>query len=293
MRTNAILRLEKASKHYKGKAVLDDVSIALNRGETVAITGPNGSGKSTLLKLLAGLSALSSGTRELNGGGGGDRMVIGYAPDHLPKLKFTAREYLNHMAAIRGLDAATRLRRIEELLEQVNLRDRPGQQMRYFSKGMLQKVNLVQALLGEPELLLLDEPIGGLDEEAQSVLGGMLRSLRLEGMAVVVAGHEHAILRQWADRIISISDGRIVAVEDSPLSVGEIYWRRIVCRWPAGRETEAAALGRLSGMLQYRLEDRTTAVYWADAERSDALLRELLEAGASVDSVAMGTGRMI
>lgn len=292
MSTDTLLRLVQASKQYKGKTVLDRVSLELKRGETVAVMGPNGSGKSTLLKMLAGLSTLSSGKREVSDAAGGENPVIGYAPDHLPKLKFTAREYLSHMGSIRGLDGTTRTRRIEELLELVELRDRPGQQMRYFSKGMLQKVNLAQALLVKPELLLLDEPIGGLDEEAKNVLGGMLHQLRQKGTAIVIAGHEQAILGQWSDRVLMIGDGRILSEKASQVPPDGTQWRQIVCRWPEGRDSEATAFGGWPGMLRCRV-DGSEAVYWIEPERSDALLRDLLQAGASVDTVTNGTGRMI
>lgn len=291
--TNVILRLTQASKQLKGKQALDRVTLELNRGETVALTGPNGSGKSTLLKLLAGLSAPSSGRRELPGRGDGEELVIGYAPDHLPKLKFTAREYLYHMASIRGLQDPARTRRVEELLARVELRDRPGQQMKYFSKGMLQKVNFVQALLGEPELLLLDEPIGGLDEEAQLVLGETLRLLRQRGTAIVIAGHEQTLLAQWADRIVQIGEGRIVGVRPAPAQPERHEWRRIVCRWPEGREAEADAWsGRPEPGLLRCGREGGAAVYWSEPEGSDGLLRELLASGASVVSVTPGQGRL-
>lgn len=292
MNPNVILRLVQASKQYKGKMVLNRITLEMNRGETLAVTGPNGSGKSTLLKLMAGLSALSSGKREVSGAGEGGGLVIGYAPDHLPKLKFTAREYLNHMASIRGLDAATRMRSIEELLQLVDLRDRPGQQMKFFSKGMLQKVNLVQALLGEPELLLLDEPIGGLDEEAQGVLAATLMSLRQKGTAIVVAGHEQALIGQWADRIMAISEGRIQSVTTPSDSTEGKRWRRIACQWPEGRAEDAKVFASWPGMMRCRAE-RRQAVYWTEPDSSDGLLRELLEAGASIDTVTMGSGRMV
>ncbi|WP_217597491.1 ATP-binding cassette domain-containing protein [Cohnella sp. GbtcB17] len=292
MNSNVILRLVQASKSLKGKTVLNRVSLELSRGETVAVTGPNGSGKTTLLKLLAGLSAPSSGKREVSGAGEGGTLVIGYAPDHLPKLKFTAREYLNHMGSIRGLDAATRTRRIEELLQLVDLRDKPGQQMKFFSKGMLQKVNLVQALLGDPELLLLDEPIGGLDEEAQGALASLLLRLRQKGTAIVVASHEQALVDQWANRVMTISDGQVRSVA-APAGLEEgKRWRRIVCQWPQEKAEDAKTFAIWPGMLRCRTE-RRQAVYWTEPASSDALLRELLEAGASVESVTIGSGRMM
>ncbi|MFD2331776.1 ABC transporter ATP-binding protein [Cohnella sp. GCM10020058] len=292
MNPNVILRLVQASKQYKGKTVLNRVSLEMGRGETVALTGPNGSGKSTLLKLMAGLSALSSGKREASGSGEGGRLIIGYSPDHLPKLKFTAREYLHHMASIRGLEAATRTRRIEELLELVDLRDKPGQQMKFFSKGMLQKVNLVQALLGDPELLILDEPIGGLDEEAQGVLANVLMRLKQKGTAIVVASHEQALIGQWTDRIVAISEGRIQSVAANAASIEGIRWRRIVAQWPEGRLEDAKAFASWPGMIKCR-EEKRHVVYWTEPASSDALLRELLEAGASIDSVTTGVGRTV
>lgn len=147
--------------------------------------GGNGSGKSTLLKLLSGLSTFDGGKRIAD-----KALKIGYAPERFPKLTFHAVEYLRAMGTMQGIPKASLMPTIERMLLRFGIDPGERKTMRHYSKGMLQKVNLIQAMMGEPALLLLDEPFSGLDQAAQEVLAGWLAESKRGGQAVVLTSHE-------------------------------------------------------------------------------------------------------
>jgi ABC-type multidrug transport system ATPase subunit len=201
--------LERVSKWYglrRSGVVLRDVDLTLQPGELTAVTGPNGSGKSTLLRILAGASTPSRGRVR------GRPRNTGYLPDRFPpRLRFTPNEYLRHMGAIRGLPGRLVAEVTGELAGRLEYRQFLGTRMAELSKGTCQKVALTQALLGEPDLLVLDEPWSGLDEAAQRELTGLLRQACQRGGCVVVSDHRAAMLDKLADRVCAITDGRLVA----------------------------------------------------------------------------------
>ncbi|MBB6693989.1 ABC transporter ATP-binding protein [Cohnella xylanilytica] len=271
----ALVVLSGACKRYDKRNVLENVNLAVREGELTAIVGSNGSGKSTLLRLLAGIAALSSGERRL--AESPEPIRIGYAPDRLPKLRFSAREYLRYMAAIAGLPEEKAEIAIDRYLTRLGLAHTGPLQMRHFSKGMLQKANLIQAVLAEPRLLLLDEPFSGLDESTREEMTGLLRELAAGGTTIVVASHDREWVDRLADRCVAIENGRIGSDETYPRARRRV--REVTARMPGIREADAAP--RSEGVVDCRTEGDVVR-YRVEAERSDALLKELLEAGASI-----------
>lgn len=271
----ALVVLSGACKRYSGRNVLQNVNLTVREGELTAIVGSNGSGKSTLLKILAGLTALSSGERRL--AESPEPIRIGYSPDRLPKLRFGAREYLRCMAAVAGLPEEAAETAIDRYLVRLGLAHTGRLQMRHFSKGMLQKANLIQAVLAEPRLLLLDEPFSGLDEHTREEMMGLLRELRAGGTTIVVASHDKEWVERLADRCVAIENGRIGSDETYPRERRKV--RDVTARLPGRREADAAA--RTKGVVASRPEGDVVR-YRVEAERSDALLKELLAAGASI-----------
>ncbi|MCC3376658.1 ATP-binding cassette domain-containing protein [Cohnella sp. REN36] len=281
-----LVTLTNATKRYSGRNVLDKVDLDLSKGETTVLTGPNGSGKSTLLRAIGGLTALTSGSRETRPARG-SRLEVGYAPDHLPKLKLTGREYLGHMAAIGGMEPRAARERIETLLARMKLPAGSERlRMHDYSKGMLQKINLLQAMLREPELLLLDEPLGGLDGEAKAECERVLEEMRQSGATIVLASHEPVWSEKLADRRLAIANGRIVREERFAPQV-RVRWRLVQCALPAGGALPS--YGEPEGVMNSR-EERGQMRYWVDEDRSDALLQALLSAGASILAVRSGEG---
>ncbi|MGW3493847.1 ATP-binding cassette domain-containing protein [Streptomyces sp. NPDC001020] len=176
----------------------------VSAGRVLAVVGGNGSGKSTLLRIVVGLSRPTSGTVS------GRPPLIGYVPD-----RFTAHErvsatsYLTHMGRIRGMSASAARSRGNQLLERLSLVGGPNASLRTLSKGNAQKVALAQALLIQPDLLVLDEPWSGLDASAHGVLADFIGEVAAQGGAVLFTDHREAITETHADGAYAIDDGQV------------------------------------------------------------------------------------
>jgi ABC-type multidrug transport system ATPase subunit len=178
-----VIRARELSKRYGDKRVLEALDLRVDRGGFLLVTGPNGSGKTTLLRLVAGLAAPTAGELEVEA----PRAAIGFLA-HEPLV-------YRELSALENLDLYGRLYRVPErrertgmLLERFGLWDARNERAGAFSRGMLQRLALCRTLLHEPELVLLDEPFSGLDEEGASVLDAELAELRA-ARTVVVASH--------------------------------------------------------------------------------------------------------
>jgi ABC-2 type transport system ATP-binding protein len=211
-----LLTIEAVSKTYgRHTTALADVSLELAPG-VVGLLGPNGAGKSTLMRILATISHPSKGRVGWNGvdiaGRPNElRRVLGYLPQDFgvyPNL--TAREFLAYLAAVRGLAPATATRRIDELLALVNLTDVRDRPLGSFSGGMRQRVGIAQALLNDPELLIVDEPTVGLDPEERVRFRNLL--VDLAGRRIVLLStHIVSDVEATASRIAVLAGGRLLA----------------------------------------------------------------------------------
>ncbi|WP_151735321.1 ATP-binding cassette domain-containing protein [Paenibacillus tengchongensis] len=269
-----IVELKQVTKSYPGKLVLSSVSLAIRRGEAMLLVGGNGSGKSTLIRLIGGFTAPTSGSRQVHEA---RPPKIGFMPDRFPKHKFTSEEYLMHMGRIQGLPKEGLGRRIHDLHALYGL-PLASQPMRSFSKGMLQKVNLMQAVLTAPDLLLLDEPLSGLDDPSVQELCGALQELKEQNVAIVISTHEPAALTGIADRIITVQNASLL--EKKPEAPGpEEASIQVVCRLPGGalHPDPAAHPGLLSAV---RAGGQTRLTVRADV--CDQLLLQILQAGGSI-----------
>lgn len=210
-----LLEVNKLVKRFGGRTVLQDASFTLYPAEAAVLAGPNGSGKSTLLRILAGLLRPDSGTIRLLGQAADFRGAaapglsrrIGYVPERMPFLRFSPAEYLEHMGAVRGMDKGRLRERIGELLLLCRLEQAKDAPIRFFSKGMLQKVGIMQAMLEQPSLLLMDEPFSGLDVDSQGDLIRILEELQVSGTGLLFASHEPGLAARAASRLFAM-DGR-------------------------------------------------------------------------------------
>ncbi|MFI1169702.1 ATP-binding cassette domain-containing protein [Streptomyces sp. NPDC020801] len=173
-------------------------------GDVLAVVGNNGSGKSTLLRILVGLTQPTTGTLS------GRPRHIGYVPDRFtPHDRISAISYLTHMGRIRGMSASAARTRGNHLLDRLSLVGGRDASMRTLSKGNAQKVALAQALLVQPDLLVLDEPWSGLDASAHGVLTEFIDEVAAQGGAVVFTDHRETIAETHASGAYAISDGRV------------------------------------------------------------------------------------
>jgi Cu-processing system ATP-binding protein len=222
---SAVVEIERATKRYGGIEAVRDVSLTLEPGETVALVGHNGAGKTTLFKLMLGLARPSSGTIRVLGedptaGEFAARGRLGYLPESVSfNTALTGREVLAFYARLKNEPASKTL----ELLARVGLTTASDRAIRTYSKGMRQRLGLIQALLGDPLLLLLDEPTTGLDPALRLEFYEIVQELQQRGATVVLSSHALTEIEERARRVIIMNKGRIVAngsIEDLRRTAG-------------------------------------------------------------------------
>ena len=208
-------------KQFGAKTAVDDLSLAVRRGEVFGFLGPNGAGKTTSIKMLLGLVAPTSGSATLLGAPIGDRMVrarLGFLPEHFRFQDWlTGRELLQFHARLLGRSPRDLGSRIEALLARVDLLDAANRPLRTYSKGMTQRVGLAQALLGEPEIVFLDEPTSGLDPLGRLLVRDVIHDLRERGTTVFLNSHLLGEVEATCSRVAFVKAGRTV----HELSLGE------------------------------------------------------------------------
>ncbi len=226
-----ILQTRELSKTYRpmfarsGKVALENLTIDVRQGEIFGLVGPNGSGKTTTLKLLLGLLKPTSGTVEIFGRGAdnvGVKKRIGFLPDGPYFYDYlNSYELLDFYGKLFGFDKADRAPRNEALLDMVGLnaadRKRP---IRTYSKGMMQRVGLAQALINDPEFLFLDEPTTGLDPIGARQMKDAIINVRDQGKTVLLCSHLLADVQAICDRVAIVSEGKLVKFGTVPELVG-------------------------------------------------------------------------
>jgi ABC-2 type transport system ATP-binding protein len=212
--TDAVIEIDDLHKAYGDLAVLRGVDLRVGAGEVVGLLGPNGAGKSTLLHLILGFLKPDRGrirvlgSRDLEG----VRIRIGYVPERQRyHTHLSPREYLQFLGATSGLTGAALKARIDEELVAVGLSDAADRRLGAFSKGMLQRVGIAQALLTDPDLLIIDEPTSGLDPSGQREVIDLLTEVRSRGHAILLCTHYLHEVDMLCDRVAVLTRGQIVA----------------------------------------------------------------------------------
>ena len=203
-------------KVYQQIIAVDDISLVTYRGEAFGFLGPNGAGKSTVVKILTGLVAPTKGTVRVLGqpiSNVETRRRVGYLPE-FPSFHrwLKARDFLEFHGRLYGLRGAVLEKRIREVLAMVGLAGREQQKLGTFSKGMLQRIGLAQALINKPDLVILDELVSGLDPVGQRDMRELLRELKAEGTSIFLNSHLLADVEAICDRVAIINQGRILKV---------------------------------------------------------------------------------
>jgi ABC-2 type transport system ATP-binding protein len=193
---------------------LDRLTLEVEPGEVFGFLGPNGAGKTTTLKLLMRLVFPTSGRAEMLDRPAGDldaRRRIGYLPEHPYFYDYlTAEELLSYFASLFGLSGAERSRRVSGLLDEVGLGAERRFQLRKFSKGMLQRVGIAQALLNQPELVIFDEPMSGLDPLGRRDVRALILRLRDRGCTVFFSSHVLSDAEALCSRVAILAKGRLI-----------------------------------------------------------------------------------
>ena len=272
-------------KTYGTRTAVRDLTLQVGRGEAFGFLGPNGAGKSTSIKMLLGLVRPTGGSALLLGQPVGTREVrtrVGFLPEHFRFYDWlSASELILFHGRLCGLAEDKLRRKIPQLLERVGLGAQHDKPIRSFSKGMMQRVGLAQALVNDPEILFLDEPTSGLDPAGRKLVREVIAEQCRRGATVFLNSHLLGEVEQSCDRVAFIRDGRIIGMYEmdawqSAQTTVEIRVARV----------NSAAIEQLKRFTQdFRLEGQVLQLRVVKVDHLPEIVRCLVEAGADVFSV--------
>lgn len=264
-----IIVAERLTKSYGPRLAVDGVSLEIQTGEVMGLLGPNGSGKTTILRILTGYLRASSGTARIAGldiarDALAVKQRVGYVPENAPLYDgMRAREFLGFMARIKGLTRSAVPLAVEAACAHLALEQVADRRIGTLSKGFRQRVAIAQALLGRPEVLILDEPGNGLDPKQIIEMRGLIRSLA-GSLTVLVTSHILAEMERMADRVAILVEGRLLAVRALRSAGAAVHLRlqvrgddervRACLGQVVGIHTVALAAPSQNGVAAYRVE---------------------------------------
>jgi ABC-2 type transport system ATP-binding protein len=277
---------ELSSFSRKKFRAVDRLDLLVEEGETFGLIGPNGAGKTTTLKILMGLVFPTEGDAKILGKPVGDREAksqLGYLPEHPYFYDYlTGRELLNYFGQLFGLSRSERHARSEELLDKVKMSEFGDVQLRKYSKGMTQRLGVAQALINRPRLVLLDEPMSGLDPVGRREMTLLIRELRDSGVTVFFCSHILPDVEQLCDHVAILNRGKLV--EQGRLSdILDVSIQAIEVEVDNLSEALAAKLSGAARAID-RASARTRIVF-DTREAFDAALGPLTGGGARLLSV--------
>ncbi|MBQ1491040.1 MAG: ABC transporter ATP-binding protein, partial [Blautia sp.] len=206
------LIIDRVTKQYKNKIAVDRVSVKLLPGVT-GLLGANGAGKTTLLRMICGVLTPTSGSITYNGMGVGEesyRSILGYLPQDFGFYpEFTGRDFLLYFAALKGIPKKEAVKKAEDLLEVTGLLEVKRKKIRTYSGGMKQRLGIAQALLGDPEVLILDEPTAGLDPLERVKFRNLIEEIGKKSI-VILSTHIVSDIEHVAGKILLMKEGQFI-----------------------------------------------------------------------------------
>jgi ABC-2 type transport system ATP-binding protein len=276
-------------KIYGDKVAVRGLTLQVKEGEAFGFLGPNGAGKTTSLKMLLGLAEPTSGHASLFGstiGNSSLRANIGFLPEHFRFHEWlTGMEFLRIHGRLYGMQKQILSGRVEELLEMVGLTAFSHKQLRTYSKGMLQRIGLAQALLNRPRLVFLDEPTSGLDPGGRRLVRDIIQNLRQQGTTVFLNSHLLSEVEITCDRVAFIKNGEVLRVDDlktfstaettvairatgftASILLGLKQWSQEVTQVPDGVTLKITNESVLPSVVQYLVQNNVQ-IYSVQAEQ--------------------------
>ncbi len=286
-RAEPAIRVAGIAKSFRGHLgigstrAVDGLDFEVRRGEVFGLLGPNGAGKTTTLKMLLGLLRPDRGTVSLLGRSPDDpraRARLGFLPENPYFYDYlTAAEFLDFYARLRGIPRAARARCVEATLTRVGLGDRRGTRLGKLSKGMVQRLGLAQAIQHEPELIILDEPMSGLDPIGRRDVRDLILALAGEGRTILFSSHILSDAEMLCDRVAILQQGRLRwSGELQGLVSGHVRWFEV--------SIQGAAPSALPGE-RVSVMGEQTLLRVADVAELTALLSQAQQAGLQVLSI--------
>jgi len=261
------------------------LTLEVPRGEVFGFLGPNGAGKTTSVRMLLGLAAPTKGRAQVLGRPAGDvaaRRKIGFLPEHFSFYDWlTAAELLRFHGRLYGMAPADLRRRTPALLDLVGLADHGDKRLRDFSKGMLQRIGLAQALLNDPELIFLDEPTSGLDPVGRRLVRDVIKAQRARGATVFLNSHLLSEVEITCDRVAFIKHGEVLETRELGGAGGEALSISMRVR----KLTEETANGLSPWATAVKLDGERLSFTVASGELMPEVLRFLVGRGVDIFEV--------
>ncbi len=217
---SGMIEIRNLTKYYGPNLAVNDISFDVEQGEILGFLGPNGAGKTTTMNIVTGFLSATSGTVKVNGFDILDepqkaKQCIGYLPENPPLyMDMTALEYLQFVSELKGVEKSDRPKHIAEIMKLVRITDVAHRLIKNLSKGYKQRVGIAQALIGNPEVLILDEPTVGLDPKQIIEIRSLIKNLG-KNHTVILSSHILPEVSAVCDRVVIISKGAIVAVDST------------------------------------------------------------------------------
>jgi ABC-2 type transport system ATP-binding protein len=278
-----MIEVQGLTKVYGNKAAVDNLTFSVEQGEVVGFLGPNGAGKTTTMRVLSCFMPPTSGSAKV---AGYDihadsievRRRIGYLPEHVPLYtELTVTQYLNFVAEAKAVPRLQRRQKVGEVIERCLLHDVRGRIINTLSKGYRQRVGLAQALLGDPPVLILDEPTIGLDPKQIIEIRNLIRQMQGE-RTVLLSTHILPEVSVVCQRVIIINEGRIVAV-DTPENLTRRLQRstQVLLQVEGPPDQVTGRLREMAGILRVEMKDGGGVLgrYVVETEKDCDLRREL------------------
>jgi len=279
---NFAVQTQNLRKVFGGKVAVRDLTLTVRRGEIFGFLGPNGAGKSTSIKMLLGLAKPTSGEAFVLGAPSGDveiRRRIGFLPENFRFYEWlTPAELLHLHGRLCGVSSSKLAERVPALIDLVGLTPHIDKRLQNFSKGMLQRIGLAQALIHEPEVIFLDEPTSGLDPLGRRMVRDIIRAQRDRGATVFLNSHLLSEIEITCDQVVFIREGEVVTSRDMRTQQEEAVRVEVRAR---KLSTECiAGLARWSESVQ--VDEERLTLTTPSRERLPDILRFLVGSGAEV-----------
>lgn len=285
-------------KHYGSLVAVDQLSFEVGAGEVLGFLGPNGAGKSTTMKMLTGFLAPSSGTAVINGhdivsDSLAARRCIGYLPEGAPSYgEMTARSFLEFVARARGFEGAGSVNAAAAAIERLNLQSVVEQPIETLSKGFKRRVGLAQAIIHDPQVLILDEPTDGLDPNQKHEVRGLIREMASDKI-IIISTHILEEVHALCNRAMIIADGRLL-VDDSPAGlIARSRYHEAVTLVVDHPQQVASTLSELPQSRKVELREGELTVFPKQGERLFEVISDAVrENNWKVSELRLEAGRL-
>jgi ABC-2 type transport system ATP-binding protein len=286
---NTAIKVSHLIKDYTNVRALDNVSLEVRQGECFGLLGPNGAGKTTLMKILLNLISPSSGLARIFNQPVKNEKIrekVGYLPERVKIYDFLkGSEFLDYQGKLYGMEHNKRNKRVEECLKMVGMYEEKSRRIGEYSKGMVQRIGLAQALLNEPDLLLLDEPAAGLDPISNKEIRDILLSLKEVGVTIFINSHLLSEIEMICDRVAILHRGHLVKMgtKQELTTKGELIELRV-------EGINDQLLEKLRGIsLQLQLEGNQIILSPKDAKTITAIPETVINHGGKLLSLISRT----